>query len=250
MDNTLPLSVLQSFCGNLKDTNPEGLEGIWYAYWAEAYRTERRFDPKRVFTSPQYPLTKYQLSNDGELKDMKRVPDFLLLFVEGHRDSSRMTVNKHQVTDYTQMLACYMGNCVVDQHAVLAVCEIKAPPTVRDEDLKVSESFQEGFHRKMEQAEGLAHTGAKRQLTLYFSALEDEGKHVKGVAAIAAVGPFFSVANCEEDQIDTLSNFTDSSFRSSDISDPSSSHGTGMDKLYARREQVAHPPASPEPQRL
>lgn len=240
--NALSLGILQAFCGDLEGTNIEALEAIWYAYWAEAYRSEKRFNPERVFASPQYPLTKYQLSNGGYLLNKKRVPDFLLLFADGHRDNSRTTAKRGEVTDYTKMLSYYMGNCVVDGHAVLAVCEIKSAPKIH---VKGSETFQRAFERIMAKSEQAAQSGAHRQLGLYFSAIADEGKHVAGVAAIAAVGPFFAIANCEEDQADALSNNTDSSFRSSDVSIPSSVRRAGVSNLYE-----AQPLDSPEPRQL
>lgn len=207
------LQILQSLFGDLDNTNEDSLEARWYAYWSVAFSRERRLNPKRVSPAPQYPLTKHQLTNDGDLRASMLIPDFVPLYVHGHRGVPRQPVvtSEHQVRDYAHMLSYYMGDCVVDDCMILAVCEIKALPKVSPNTPR--ERFFETFDKKMRGRKSQAIFGTRRQLGLFFSSLADEGKHVDGVAAIAAVGPFFSVANCTKDEAEFLSNNTDPTWR-------------------------------------
>ncbi|KAH9914429.1 uncharacterized protein B0H18DRAFT_1108373 [Fomitopsis serialis] len=249
-DYMLSLDVLQSFAGDHKEYNEDGLEGFWYPYWAKAFDRDGRFNPNRVFAAPQYPLTKLQLKSNGALKKVRKLPDFVLLYMEGHRGVKRR-VTSSEVRNYEAMLAHYKGDCIVDDHAILAVCEIKTLPYLSPDIPE--HSYEAAFERDMHQYQTAAKSGAFKQLTLLFSALADEGRHVEAIAAVAAVGPFFSIANCEDDQIEFLSNNTDPTYRQPPASEQQSDTDLEYDSVYSpplEATGTAHQPARGRPRTL
>lgn len=159
-------------------------------------------------------LVKAQLTHDSKVDVKKKLPDFALWYVAGKRGTPHGINAPDDVFTHEHLLKYYKGDCLVNDIALLAVCEAKALPKYADlPETLPRRRFRKAFTSEMRQKIAEARQGAYDQLCVYFSDLADRGKHADGVVAIAAAGPFYSWSLCESEHITYLSNNADPTYR-------------------------------------
>ncbi|KAH9931205.1 hypothetical protein B0H21DRAFT_761172 [Amylocystis lapponica] len=204
--------LAQAFAGDIVHHNYLNWEGPFYVLWTRALSHLFPADKhERIYPSPQLPLHKVQVTNDGLNKRKSTIPDFCLLYLGGKRAAQPGTNNIALVCDFPVMRDHFRGKFEVITATILAICEVKRLPDFPDKGLS-----KEAYSTKMNVNYRLrfreASEDAERQCRLYFSAY----RNVIGVVVMALVGNRFSWASIERSAISDMSSNVDSTYHPSD----------------------------------
>ncbi|EPT00622.1 hypothetical protein FOMPIDRAFT_1049396, partial [Fomitopsis schrenkii] len=180
---SLMLAAVQAFAGNAANFLDRTLEWPWYAFWVQAFYGA--VDPTKVIAGPQYEIVKKLLTNDGKHRMKKKIPDFVLHYLDGFPLDHGID-NIRRVTNHQELSQFYMGRFTLTKSILLAVCEIKALPDGKD--IPAGDSFQAVLATHVRNAQWEARMGARGQASLYLASHRGIGS----VVAIAAFGPHFS----------------------------------------------------------
>lgn len=176
---------------------------------------------QKVFLCPQFAFSRTQVTNDNETVKSKKVPDFCLVYIEGHVSPEPPITSAAQVTNHAFLHAFLRGPWVANEGVVLALCEIKSFPKFRGDIIPsaLPRYLKTSMSRKFSEAK----VAARIQLKIFF----DSHPLAIGVVAIACVGDFFAWVSCERDMVSPPSKHFDSTFRPS-TGFPSKASGSYM----------------------
>lgn len=236
-EHKLELDLIQAFAGDFYEGgvigNHHGLEYHWYTYWAHALFGFFSTTARGLHLAPQFIVSKLKLTQDGNLTRISKIPDFCLLFLDGRRKlkSPQNIITREQVVNRQTLAKFYQGDCVVDDSALVLICEIKALPKIPD-DLEDA-AFLSTFNRRIMRAFAVAQVAVVEQLRHYFS----QHKH-GGIVAIACVGNRFCWSDYEYGDISPASSNVDSTYPSN--SDKQTAHSEdSWDGVYVDRDEDA-----------